>query len=135
MGASLSEFKRFCIVGLVAFLADAATVFVLTHSLMQDSYARIFSLMVGMHVAYVLNSRYTYRQHRGICFATWRAFVASNLVGSCINYCVFLAALAPLTSLLPASFARIFAIAVGTGVALIFNYWANRRFAFRKETP
>lgn len=132
MNHQRSEFLRFCLVGLIAFLADSATLFLLTGLGLSDGVARIASLTVGMHVAYVLNSRFTYRDHRGICFATWRSFVLSNLLGAVINYTIFLTVLS-LALVADQHLWRLVSIAAGTGVALMFNHWANKRFAFRRR--
>jgi putative flippase GtrA len=127
-----SEFLRFCIVGLIAFVVDAAVLFALVYVGLTDAIARSVSLTLGMQTAYILNARFTFRGHRGIGLATWASFVTSNLLGAALNYLIFLAALhwVPITH---ADALRLLAIICGTGVGLIFNYWANRRFAFARK--
>ena len=128
------EFLRFCIVGGIAFVVDAALLLAFVALGMPDAVGRILSITLAMQLAYVLNSRFTFRDHRGIGRATWLAYMASNTLGAGINYLVFLATLA-LAPIGDAHLLRLAAIAAGTAVALVFNYWANRRYTFRARQP
>ena len=127
-----SQFLRFCIVGVIAFVVDAAVLFALVSIGLTDAIARSISLTLGMQTAYILNARFTFQGHRGIGLATWLSFITSNLLGAALNYLVFLAVLHWL-ALQNEPMLRLLAIISGTSVGLMFNYWANRRFAFARK--
>jgi putative flippase GtrA len=135
MKDQFSQFLRFCIVGGIAFAIDAAVLeLALALGIPNPSLARIISLLTAMQAAYILNLRFTFRHSAGHNARTWGAFMTSNLTGALINYAIFMAVL---LWILPdhSRTARVAAIVAGTGIALFFNYWANRRFVFKRKTP
>ncbi len=130
----MHEFMRFCAVGGVAFMVDAGVLELLIALEMPALAARVFSIAVALQCSYLLHGAFTYRTHHGYSIQSWRLFMTSNLLGAAINYAVFAgvlgAALGP-----DAESSRWIALVAGTGVALFFNHWANRRFAFARKEP
>lgn len=96
--------------------------------------ARVFSIAVALQCSYLLHGAFTYRAHHGYSMQNWRLFMTSNLLGAAINYAVFAgvlgAAIGP-----DAESSRLIALVAGTSIALFFNHWANRRFAFARKEP
>lgn len=132
MRARMQELLRFIIVGGIAFVVDAGLLELLVSTGLATFVARIFSIAAALQVSYVLHGGFTYREHAGYSKAGWLKFMASNLIGNCLNYAMFVAALS-LTITKDARDARLIALVAATLVAMCFNYWANRRFAFRHE--
>jgi putative flippase GtrA len=128
----MPEFLRFCIVGVIGFCTDYGVLELAVMSGLIVALARALSLIVAMHVTYILNGSFTYRDHHGFTRRSWAQYMVTNLTGACVNYVVFMLVLTYIDSV-DASINRLVAIVCGTGIALWFNYWANRRFAFRKR--
>lgn len=125
------EFLRFCVVGFLAFLVDSGLLELLVLTGLSPVTARAASIAVALQCAYFLHGAFTFRAHRGYSRAGWGKFMLSNLMGAALNYGVFLLVLAVQVST-DARIARLAALLSGTMVALLFNYWANRRFVFAR---
>lgn len=124
------QFARFCISGSIAFTVDFCVLEVLIHFADAPAHlARCVSAPLAMQVAYLMNLTFTFRHQEGISFKTWWRFIAGNVTGAAMNYTVFVGLL---YLVLDQSLRlhRMIAIVAGTGVGLVFNYWANRRFVF-----
>lgn len=126
----LPRFLRFCLVGGVGFLVDATLFELVVRAGMALELARIVSLFIAMQVTYRLHRAFTFgavdvRGHR-----PWMKFMVSNALGAVVNYLAFLLALR-LIHIDHAMLDRQAAVAVGAGVAMFFNYWANKSFVFR----
>lgn len=128
----MPEFLRFCLVGGVAFLIDAILLEGLVYAGIAASVARIISIAIALQASYLMHSAFTYRGHRGLTRTSWLAFLSSNLIGAGLNYGVFLLVLHAALGDCPEN-TRLIALLAGTLAALMFNYWANRRFAFRRQ--
>lgn len=129
--AKLPRFVRFCIVGGVGFLVDAAMFELVVRAGMALEMARIVSLFLAMQVTYRLHRAFTFeavdvRGHR-----PWMKFMVSSVLGAVVNYLSFLMTLR-LIHIDHAMLDRQAAVAVGAGVAMFFNYWANKTFVFRR---
>jgi putative flippase GtrA len=130
----MAEFLRFCLVGLLGFMVDAGLLELLVAYGLPAAFARVGSITVALQFTYFVHGTFTYRAHAGYNLVGWARFMASNALGGAINYTVFVALLAaPLGTTEQTS--RLLALFAGTGLALLFNYWANRRFAFAHKEP
>lgn len=127
MKQHLNQFLRFCLVGALGFAVDAGMLELLIYGELSAPIARLFSITVALQVTYFLHSAFTFRHRGGFTPRTWLRFIAANLIGAAVNYIVFLGLLVALPD---TQSARLFALASGTAVALLFNYIANRRFVF-----
>ncbi len=125
------QFMRFCLVGGVGFAVDAGLLWLLLQTTALGPYlARIVSFLTAATV--------TWRLHRSFTFPAaakhvpggrqWAVFVAINAGGAIVNYGVY-ALLVATTSLFSAR--PVLAVAVGSAVALIVNFVANRQWVFR----
>lgn len=126
------QFARFCISGSVAFTVDATLLELVIHyANMPAHLARCISAPIAMQVAYVLNLTFTFRHQEGFSFKTWWRFIAGNVTGAALNYATFVTVLYFFMNH-ASRLDRMIAIVAGTGIGLVFNYWANRRFVFAK---
>ena len=132
MSARLHEFLRFALVGFVGFVVDAGLLELAVFLGLPAQSARVISILLALQVTYTLHGRFTFRRHGGYSRRAWLQFMLANLIGALLNYGTFLLLLIDDTR--PT---RLVALLGGTGVGLCFNYWANRKFAFRapKESP
>lgn len=126
--AQLREFLRFCIVGFIGFLLDAALLELFVTAGLPAPLARMISMPSALQLTYVLHSRFTFPAP--FSFRAWLKFMIANSTGALVNYFTFLLSfwLLPMPNAL---LQRQAALAVGTMVGLFFNYWANRRFVFK----
>jgi putative flippase GtrA len=128
------EFLRFCLVGFMGFVADAAALELLVYACMPVPLARICSILFALQVTYVAHSRFTFRHLTPAPLPTlrrWPRYMLANLMGAMVNYAVFYGTLS-LALLAQPLLNRQFALIAGTAVALVFNYWANRRYVFTR---
>jgi putative flippase GtrA len=125
------QFARFCMVGLVGFAVDAATLELLVAADILPLIARIASIGMALQITYMLHSRVTF--HQAFTARRWWPFMLANGLGAGINYGVFMAVWL-LHTMDNSTHQRYVALLASTAVALCFNYWANRRFVF-KELP
>lgn len=120
----------FLLVGGVGFTVDAAALVALTHGLGLDPYlARVLSFAVAVSATYALNRAWSFRARasarRG---REYVRYVAVQLVGVAINFACFAICIEAV-----ALFAAwpVLALAVGSGVAMAWNYAGARLFTFR----
>ncbi|MFM9889450.1 MAG: GtrA family protein [Rickettsiales bacterium] len=131
MRQRVTEFLRFCIVGLMGYFVDAGTLELLVHAGLESWLARVFSIPTALQCTYALHGLFTYRGHGDFSRRKWAGFMLYNLLGAAINYTIFLIVLRmlPFTSELAQRQGALFC---GMAVALWFNYWATRHFVFRR---
>ena len=128
----LPEFIRFCIVGGLLFMFDAALLELLVHCGLHASTARLISLAVALQVAYIAHGRFSFRAQHHFSLRTWLGFLSANALGACVNYAVFIGCL-QLMDTTQGTFSRLLPLVSGTITALIFNYAMNRRYVFRRK--
>ncbi|MDX2095847.1 MAG: GtrA family protein [Alphaproteobacteria bacterium] len=128
------EFLRFCMVGFLAFLVDSSLLELLVYTGLTAPVARGLSIAVALQCSYFLHGAFTFRAHGGYSIKSWMKFMLGNLMGAALNYGVFLLVLMAQVGA-DARIARLAALLAGTAVALLFNYWASRRFVFARREP
>ena len=131
--ARAHEILRFLIVGVTGFAVDAGLLELFVSLGLAAAVARIFSIALALQVSYLLHGNFTYRSHAGMSRKGWIKFMLSNLVGAVLNYVIFLTVLSLDVAHDPRA-SRWIALFVAVFLTMGFNYWANRRFAFR-EVP
>ena len=125
------QFLRFAVVGTVGFTVDACVLTVLVASAGMDRYgARIVSFGVAVTVTWLLNRQFTFAVPPGVGTrpGEYSRYFGVQFMGALINFGVY--------SLLVASFETAFrypalALAVGSIVALFFNFLGAKHFVFR----
>lgn len=124
--AETTRFARFCIIGALGFLIDAALLILLVDAMGLNPFlARLMSILAAVTACWALHRAWTFRSRDGRRLREWSRFLLVNGIGASINYLVFSAAL--LLSIVDAPLA---ALAFGSIAALAFNYAGSRFFAF-----
>lgn len=124
--AETARFSRFCVIGGVGFLIDAAVLTALIFSVNLDPLlARLISIIVAVTACWALHRLWTFQSRDKRRLREWSRFVLVNSVGASVNYLVYAAILVitPVDS-------PLFALAIGSIAALAFNYLGARFFAF-----
>jgi putative flippase GtrA len=126
--ATLVQFMMFGVVGVVGFLADAATVYALRHSLGLYG-AGVVAYGVAASVNWILNRLWTFRgQGSGPAHHQWARFLVVNLGGFILNrgtYAVLIA-LVPFCAAEP-----VYAVGAGALAGMFLNFSLNRTMVFR----
>ena len=122
MSSDLGAFARFCAVGIVGFVIDAGVTLLLTHTAgWQPLTGRVLAFLIAATATWPLNRRFTFRSEKGA--ATWAPYVLLTGVGAGINVGIYMAWLW-LAGESPMSILT--GVALGSGVALGFNFLASR---------
>jgi len=122
-------FPSFILVGTVGFIIDATILAILVHGYQWGDYtARLVSFSVAVTVTWLLNRGYVFtdaRTHNRR--SEYTRYLAVQGTGMAINFLIYSLCLisSPLMDQWP-----VLALAVGSAVALIFNYAGARIFVF-----
>ena len=127
MGQSRQQFLRFCAVGGLGFAIDSGITLLCTQSLgMRPAPARLLAFAVAASITWAL--------HRGFTFRTQTharsliPYLLLTSIGAGINFSVYMAWLHWSGS----SSNQIFlAVALGSGVALVFNFLLSKHVVFK----
>lgn len=124
------QFLRFAVVGTIGFIADASALQLLIKVIGMGLFSgRLVSFLFAATVTWILNRTYTFRAgNTGKRTGEWVRYVFVNGIGGVINYGVYAACI------LSFSVAReypVLGVAVGSLVAMMFNFFANRHLVFR----
>ena len=124
-----AELARFAVVGTVGFLVDGGVLQLLVSAADWSPFAaRALSFPAALTATFVLNRAWTFQGLRMGVARAYGAYGAIQLVGALINLAVF--SVCVLAA--PALYERpLIALAVGAGVAMLFNYYASKRVVFR----
>ena len=119
----------FALVGAVGFLVDASILTVLMTGFDFGPYAaRAISFTAAVTTTWYLNRRWVFdRQAVPLSGREYLSYVTVQVIGATINLLVFVAVIELVESLrnMP-----VVPLAIGAGVALLFNYGASSRFVF-----
>ncbi len=123
------ETTAFVVVGSIGFLVDAGGLAILFHLLDWGHYtSRAVSFGLAVTVTWILNRTWTFA-HR----ATSRpgreyvAYVSVASLGAAINFAIYAACIAASTVM---ALHPVLALGCGSLGAMVFNFFASRRFAF-----
>jgi putative flippase GtrA len=123
----------FAVVGAIGFLIDASILTLLMTGVGLDHYtARAISFTVAVTSTWYMNRRWVFdRQSVKMSGREYATYVIVQIVGAMINLLVFVAAIEFIENLrnIP-----VIPLAMGAGVALLFNYGASSRFVFDKSS-
>jgi len=122
------ELVRFAVVGAIGFAVDAGVL----HLLVADAgwspfAARALSFPPALTSTFLLNRAWTFRSLRIPIAQAYGAYTVIQVIGAQVNLAVFslCVLLVPLLYDWP-----LIALAIGAGVALLFNFSASRRLVF-----
>ncbi len=124
------QFVFYCAVGAMGFLVDAAVLWLILHfTEMGPLVARLLSYLGAATTTWMLHRHLTFpaaRRHRKV--RQWFAFVIVNGAGALLNYGIY-----ALLVLYVGFFGDhpVAAVAVGSAIAFVVNFWANKTWVFR----
>ena len=123
----------FAVVGAIGFLIDASILTLLMTGVGLDHYtARAISFTLAVTSTWYMNRRWVFdRQSVKMSGREYATYVIVQIVGAMINLLVFVAAIEFIENLrnIP-----VIPLAMGAGVALLFNYGASSRFVFDESS-
>lgn len=125
----LRRLLTFGLIGAVGFAVDGGLM-MLFHKVLDVSVfaARPFSFLIAVTVTWWLNRSVTFYEIASLSRSSeWRRYVAVNTVGALINLGAFYFSMLSLAALVEWP---LVALAMGSLVAMFFNFWASQRFAF-----
>ena len=120
------EIFFFCIVGGIGFVVDFVS-FISAQHFMGDVSARCLALAIATFVTWQLNRHLTFRSSDPRWLRELGRFTLTRLVGAAINAGVSLGILWEFPQA-----GRFIALASGTGVALLLNYFSAKMWAYQK---
>lgn len=129
----LPPFLAFAGVGALGFLVNEAALFVGVHFLELPTFPAAFlAFLVTVTFTWYGNRTLTFHGSTAVGLRAmaheWVRFIAVNGVGLAANYGTF----AVLVTTAPRPFSSPYlALAVGSGVGLVFNFYASRKGVFR----
>jgi putative flippase GtrA len=126
-------FPAFLVVGGIGFVVDATILAVLVHGYGWGDYtARLVSFAVAVTVTWYLNRKYVFAAGRTARkHSEYTRYLLVQGIGMLINFLVYSLCIASneLMDRWP-----VLALAVGSAVALFFNYAGSRMFVFTGKT-
>ena len=120
-------FARFCLVGTIGFVVDAAVLTLLVNGLDWHQYAgRALSFPIAVTSTWLLNREWTFAR-TGNARAECSRYFSVQTVGALINLATYAAIIetVPRLGTIPAV-----PLAAGSALALLFNFIASRRLVF-----
>lgn len=133
--SALSQFRRFAVVGAIAFAVDASVLQALVGFAAWSPFAaRLVSFPVALTASFALNRAWTFGAGRsGALLQTYGAYTLVQLIGALLNLAVFSLCILSTPGLRERP---VVALALGAAVALLFTFSASRAFVFRSDgTP
>lgn len=120
---------RFAVVGTVGFAVDAGVLQLLVGLAGWSPFAaRVLSFPAALTATFVLNRAWTFGALRMSPVRAYGAYGVIQTIGAALNLGVFSICLLAV----PALYQRpVIALAIGSIVAMIFNFYASRRLVFR----
>ncbi len=120
------EIFFFCVVGGIGFVVDFLS-FVTAQNYLNDVNARCLALAIATFVTWQLNRHLTFRSSDPRWLRELGRFTLTRVVGAAINAGVSLGILWEFPQA-----GRLLALASGTGVALLINYFSAKMWAYQK---
>nr|WP_319493603.1 GtrA family protein [uncultured Desulfobacter sp.] len=125
-----SQFFKFAMIGCVGFVVDAGVMLLLDPlSGLNPMQARPISFLFAVTATWYLNRRFTFGcRTKCMRLQEWIRYTSANGIGAVLNLIIFytLMGLSSLFMDYP-----VFALAIASVLALMFNFWASKTLAFR----
>jgi putative flippase GtrA len=122
-----SRLLRFCVVGSVGFVADAAATMFLTQASELSAFkSRVLAFIFAASITWALNRRYTFGNQSSV--ATFLPYLLLTSAGAFVNVSVYLIWLR-LTSATPTNI--LLGVGFGSIFALSLNYIISKHLIFR----
>ena len=123
-----SQLLRFGLVGCVGFATDASLT-LLFHGVvgLGEALARVLAFHIAATVGWWLNHQFTFQAQAPVSASSWLRYVVLTSAGAAINIACYLG----VVHVLGTSPLHLLAgVAVGSIVAMGFNFWVSRRWVF-----
>lgn len=139
-GRGIMQFVKFCVVGVLNTAVDWVVYYLLISYTMSEinekSLAKLISFVVAVINSYVWNTVWTFRAEykktvsgngqTNSGSAVFMRFVLVSLVGWGVNYIAFRVTISQISS------PDIIALVVASGSAVIWNFFANKFWTYKK---
>lgn len=121
---------RFSIVGSIGFVIDATFLTIAISFLsLGPYYGRLLSYLIAASSTWFMNRHFTFPgSEKNAIHRQWGKFLGVNALGGVINLGVYTACISGVFSV---TTTPVIAVAIGSLVALAFNFWASRRWVFQ----
>lgn len=124
-----SQLLRFGLVGCVGFVTDAGLTLLFHGPLgLGEAPARVLAFVAAATVTWWLNRCFTFQVQTGA--SSWLRYVVITSAGAAINIACYLAVLRVLGT---QPLDLVAGVAVGSIVAMGFNFWVSRRWVFAAD--
>lgn len=121
-----SQLLRFGLVGCVGFVTDAGLTMLLhAKAGLGEALARVLAFIVAATVTWWLNHQFTFQVEGSA--SSWLRYVAITSIGAAINIACYLGVVRVLGT---QPLDLLAGVAVGSIVAMGFNFWVSRRWVF-----
>ena len=126
-------FPAFVVVGGIGFVIDASILAILVHGYSWGDYtARLVSFAVAVTATWYLNRSYVFSARKTLDRRSeYSRYLAVQLIGMAINFLVYSLCIATVEIM---DQWPVLALAVGSAVALFFNFLGARLFVFRGDS-
>lgn len=122
-----ASFTRYCIIGTIGFLIDAGLLLWFISLFEMNPYiARVLSILLALTMCWAMHRNWTFKTTSSEPASEWSRFAMVNGAGGLLNWVVYSLVLLTLPATTP-----LFALVIGSVVALIANYIGSRFWAFR----
>lgn len=118
----------FALAGFSGFFVDAGLTELLASCGVSPYLGRVFAVAVAIGVTYTINRNLTWKERRAPVPGRRTRYLAVSLVSIAVNYLTFATALSLLPGLRP-----VIAVAAGTGVGMVMNYFGYSRLVFTDD--
>lgn len=123
-----SQLLRFALVGCVGFAIDASLTLLLHQKLgLGEASARVLAFVAAATVGWWLNHQFTFQTRAPARASSWLRYVVLTSAGAAINISCYLAVVQVLGT---RPLQLLAGVAVGSIVAMGFNFWVSRRWVF-----
>ena len=126
---TISELVSFGKVGAIGFVIDASILMALFHVLSWGHYeSRAISFSIAVAVTWYLNRKYTFKKYANKeKYREYITYFSVQLIGSLLNLVTYFTLISVINIM---SVYPIVPLALGAGVAMLFNYYASRTWVF-----
>jgi putative flippase GtrA len=119
---------KHCGVSLIGFAVDALVLHFALQSGLQPAWARLISLLVAMHVTFVINGRHVFRcLDRSNWPRQWLGYMLANSLGNLCNYWIFVTLVSTHWRVIAEPYV---ALGIGSVGAWVINFLATRWLVF-----
>ena len=119
-----AEFIRFVIVGVIGFVVDGGGTWVLAHLGLPPVAARIPPLLTAIVVTWLLNRSLTFRTDRPKSRAELMRYATVALSSALFNFALY-------SGLVLLGVPVLIAVAIATGLLMLYSFFAYRNVVFR----